>query len=107
MERVGGPLKDLLARLRLSRRMEGWRAVELWPRVVGERVASHARAAAFRDGVLVVEVESTAWMNELAYLRTRIARDLNRELGSETVREIRLQPAAAGPDRRRTENEGR
>lgn len=101
MERVGGPLKDLLARLRLTPRMVGWRAVELWPKLVGERVASHAKAVAFRDGVLVVEVESTAWMNELTYLRTRIVRDLNRELGSDTVREVRLQPASGGTDRRR------
>jgi len=107
MERVGGPLKDLLARLRLAPRMQGWRAVEMWPQLVGERVAAHARAVAFRDGVLIVEVGSTAWMNELAYLRTRIVRDLNRELGSDTVREIRLQPAAGGPVRERTENEGR
>ena len=52
MDRIGGPLKDLLARLRLSGPMVGWRAVELWPEVVGERVAARTRAVAFREGTL-------------------------------------------------------
>ncbi len=94
MERIGGPLGDLLSRLRLKEPMAGWQAVDLWPEIVGERVASCSRAVAFRDGLLIVEVESTTWMSELTYHKRRIIRDLNAKLGGKVVvREIRLQPA--------------
>jgi predicted nucleic acid-binding Zn ribbon protein len=94
MKKIEGPLKDLLGRLDLTDPMVGWRAVEIWPEVVGERVAANARAVSVRDGVLMVEVESAAWMNELAYLRARIAQDLNARLGDEVVKSIRLVPAS-------------
>lgn len=93
MEKVGGPLKELLARLRLTEPMEGWRAVELWPDVVGERIAARARAVGFRGGVLVVEVENPVWMSELTYLRKRLIEELNRQLGRDIVQEIHLRPA--------------
>ncbi len=103
MDRIGGPLRDLLARLRLSEPMAGWQAVEGWPEVVGDRVAARARAVSFREGTLVVEVDSPTWMNELTYLKQRMIQDLNRKLGSPIVRDIRLQPAA----RRSAERPGR
>lgn len=92
MDRIGGPLRDLLARLRLESPMHGWKAVELWPEVVGERVASRTRAISFREGTLVVEVASAAWMQELGYLKRRLIDDLNRQLGEDAIREVRLIP---------------
>ena len=93
MDRIQKPLKDLLDRLGLKEPMEGWAAVSLWDDVVGERVAAHSHAVAFRDGTLVVEVDSASWMNELSYLRRRVAEELNRRLGKDLVQDIRLQPA--------------
>jgi len=95
MERIQRPLKDLLSRLRLEEPITGWQAVELWADTVGERVAAHARAASFRDGTLVVEVDSPSWMNELTYLERRIKAQLNQRLGDDVVRSIRLRPAAS------------
>jgi predicted nucleic acid-binding Zn ribbon protein len=95
MDRIGGPLKDLLARLRLSEPMMGWQAVELWPEVVGERAAAHSRALSFRDGPLVVEVDSSTWMNELTYLKRRVIEELNRRLDGEIVHDVRMQPVVA------------
>lgn len=94
MDKIGAPLKDLLARLHLTEPLRGWQAVEAWPEVVGERVAARARAVSFRDGTLLVEVDSATWMNELGYLKLRMVTELNRRLGGEIVREIRLQPAS-------------
>ncbi len=105
MDRIGGPLQELLARLRLSGPMVGWQAVEVWPEVVGDRVAARARAVAFRDGTLVVEVDSSTWMNELTYLKRRMILDVNRRLGAEVVQDLRLQPAS-GDAARRTPRRG-
>ena len=97
MERAGGPLRDLLQRLRLSEPIRGWEAVSVWPEVVGPRVAERARAVAFRDGELVVEVDSAAWMSELTYLKRKILKDLNDRLADRPVRDLRLKPAGERP----------
>jgi predicted nucleic acid-binding Zn ribbon protein len=91
-------LEELLDVLNLRDPMEGWKAVELWPSVVGPRVAAHARATGFRDGVVYVEVDTAAWMNELAYLRRKMVLDLNEKLGSVRVTEIRLLPKRSGSE---------
>ena len=89
-EAVGGVLGRVLDDLGLSREMTGWRAVEAWPELVGARVALHSRAVAFRDGTLHVEVEGSAWMQELGYLKRDLVRRIQRHLGSEDVRDVRF-----------------
>ena len=89
-EAVGGVLGRVLDSLGLSREMTGWQAVEAWPKLVGPRVARHARAVAFRDGTLHVEVEGSAWMQELTFLKPDLARRINQHLGGELVRDVRL-----------------
>ncbi len=89
-EAVGGILGRVLHKLGLSREMSGWRAVEAWPELVGPRVARHARAVAFREGTLQVEVEGSAWMQELGYLKRDLVRRINQHLGAEDVRDVRF-----------------
>ena len=90
VEAVGGVLGRVLHKLGLSREMSGWRAVEAWPELVGPRVARHARAVAFREGTLQVEVEGSAWMQELGYLKRDLVRRINQHLGAEDVRDVRF-----------------
>ena len=89
-EGIGGVLGRVLDQLGLSREMTGWQAVEAWPKLVGPRVARHARAVAFRGGTLHVEVEGSAWMQELTFLKSDLARRINQHVGSELVRDVRL-----------------
>ena len=90
MEALSPVLSRLLRRLGLEDELQGWRAVEDWARVVGPRVARHTRAVGFERGVLRVEVEGSAWMHELGYLKQELIRAVNRELGSDRVREVRF-----------------
>ena len=90
MEPLSLVLSRLLRRLGLEDELQGWRAVEDWARVVGPRVARHTRAVSFERGVLRVEVEGSAWMHELGYLSQELIRTLNRELGSNRVRDVRF-----------------
>jgi predicted nucleic acid-binding Zn ribbon protein len=106
VDRIGKPLKDLLHRLGLETPMEGWAAVSLWDDVVGERVAAHSHAVSYRDGTLVVEVDSASWMSELSYLKRRVAAELNRRLGKDLVQDIRLLPGSRGPQTVRRRPEG-
>ena len=98
-EAVGGVLGRVLEKLGLAREMTGWQAVEAWPKLVGPRVARHARAVAFRNGTLHVEVEGSAWMQELSYLKRDLVQRINRELGGEHVRDVRFSPPRGGRPR--------
>ena len=90
MEALAGVLDRLLARLGLDDEIRGWQAVEVWTRAVGPRVALHTRAVGFQGGVLRVEVDGSAWMHELGYLRNELVRTLNRTLGAERVRDVKF-----------------
>ena len=90
MEAVSGVVARLLRGLGLENAMLGWRAVEEWPKTVGLRIARHTRAVEFRDGTLVVEVEGSAWMQEVGYLKRDLSRRINASLGADVVRDVRL-----------------
>lgn len=77
----------------------GWRAVREWPDAVGPRVARRARAVSFQEGTLVVEVEGSAWLQELSILKRDLVCQLNRHLGSPHVRDLRLINARGGIQR--------
>ena len=90
-------LPALLEQLGLARTAEGWRAVTDWPVIAGARIARHTRALSFRDGTLAVEVEGSAWMQELSFLKRDLLRNLNRHLGADVVRDVRFTPAGTAP----------
>ena len=83
-------LPAVLEQLGLAKTAEGWRAVSEWPAVAGQRIARHTRAVSFRDGTLAVEVEGSAWMHELGYLKRQLIDAINRTLGETRVRDIRF-----------------
>src|SRR5882724_8412372 len=90
-------LPDLHQQLGLARTADGWRAVSDWPAVAGARIAGRTRAVSFREGALTVEVEGSAWMHELGFLKPELVRNLNRHLGADVVRDVRFRPAGTHP----------
>ena len=90
MEALAGVLTRLMARLGLDAELQGWRAVEEWPRIVGPRIARRTQAVGFHDGVLRVEVEGSAWMHELSFLKHDLVRKIQRDLGTNRVRDVRF-----------------
>ena len=96
MEPLSLVLSRLLRRLGLEDELQGWRAVEDWARVVGPRVARHTRAIGFEHGVLRVEVDGSAWMHELSFLKQELIQTINRELGARRVRDVRFMVPRKG-----------
>ena len=85
--------------LKLDTGAAGWRAVAEWPAIAGERVARRAHATSFRDGVLTIEVEGSAWMHELGYLERDLVHRVTRHVGAEIVRRLRFVRASGGSQR--------
>ncbi|NOT35387.1 MAG: DUF721 domain-containing protein [Candidatus Eisenbacteria bacterium] len=99
MERLGDVLPGLLQGLGLTEQLAGWRAVGEWEEAVGGAIARRARAVSFRDGVLLVEVESAPWRHELALLKRDLVRRLNHRLGGTSVKDLRFTHGRGGIQR--------
>ena len=76
-EKVGDVLARVLRRRGLDRELEYQKVLEDWPRLVGSGLARVTRARSVRNGVMVVEVPSSAWAMELNLRRRRIMARLN------------------------------
>jgi len=90
MQRLGDLLPGVLRELGLERELQGWRAVEAWAGAVGPAIARHARAVAYQDGALLVEVEGSAWRYELGFLERDLVGRVNQQLGSTIVKRLRF-----------------
>ncbi|MBX7112622.1 MAG: DUF721 domain-containing protein [Dehalococcoidia bacterium] len=99
MKALASILPGLMRDLGLEERATGWRAVVEWPALAGERIARRTRATDFRDGVLTVEVEGSAWMHELGFLKRELVRKVNQHLGGSIVRDVRFILARGGIQR--------
>lgn len=61
-----------------------------WAAVVGEVVATHARARTLRQGVLLIEVDTPEWATQLRYLEEEVLRRLGRKVRPGVVTGIRV-----------------
>lgn len=61
-----------------------------WTQIVGPEVAQHCRPTDFTDGVLTVRADSTAWATQLRLLSSTVLTQLEREVGSGIVGELRV-----------------
>ena len=80
---------------------EQFRVWDIWEEVVGPQIAGKTRPEALRNGVLVVSVTSSVWMQELSFMKQKILDLINQTLAPATIREIRfklgdIQQAGAG-----------
>jgi len=99
MESLASILPGLMRELGLEDRAAGWRAVSEWPALAGEFIARRARATGFRDGVLTVEVDGSAWMHQLSFQKRELVKRANEHLGAHVVREVRFVLSRGGNQR--------
>jgi predicted nucleic acid-binding Zn ribbon protein len=61
-----------------------------WPEIAGPEIADHCTPASLRDGVLVLEAESTPWATQLTLLAQQIRDRVNADLGAAVVTAVRV-----------------
>ena len=67
--RVDAVLSDLLEEHGVADQVRRMNLLELWPRLVGEKVAGVTRARSVDDRTLIVEVRTSAWLMELNMMK--------------------------------------
>lgn len=61
-----------------------------WPQIVGPEISMHCAPVEFRDGVLVVRADSSAWATQLRLLSSSLLTRLAADVGEGTVAEIKV-----------------
>ncbi len=85
---LGSNLTQMLERYGLAQRAKEIEALNLWPEVVGEKIASVTEAKDVREGRLFVRVQNSVWRNELYYLKQDFIQALNLRLGQSILYDI-------------------
>lgn len=85
---VGDILAGLARKTDLGVKLAQARIWDEWAQVAGAALHEHGRPHAIKDGTLIVEVDSTVWMNRYAYQKWYILKRANRLTGKELVKDI-------------------
>jgi predicted nucleic acid-binding Zn ribbon protein len=90
-------LPRVIKGLKLQDTVAQQRVIAAWPAAVGEKVVAHTRALYIERKVLVVAVNSPAWMTQLAFLKPQILRKLAARGGQGLVEDLRFVPERSRP----------
>lgn len=78
-----------------SAELEQARIITEWPEFVGEVTAPHTRVVELRDGLIVVQCDSTAWATELRRMRAQVLTRILEKYPNAGIEDLRfLSPDA-------------
>ena len=96
---LGGVLKDALNGSKIQVDFHVYKLWQQWKDVVGPVIAENARPEAIKGKLLLVNVSSAPWMQQLQFLKAELMEKLNASLGQEVVSEIRFKIGPVDGDR--------
>ena len=89
---IGDAIRSYLGGSKIGGDIDQAEVVSVWPQIVGAQIAAVTIARAVtRSGMLVVDVETNAWMNELSLREPEILIAIKQQLPESTVTRIRWQ----------------
>ncbi len=83
-------LPGVLARLGLKDKIKPYQVVVDWRTIAGEAIAQHASAVAVDGKVLVVVVDSPAWMTQLLFLKEKLLEKIAERIGAGIIEDVRF-----------------
>ena len=89
-ESLGALLKNVVSGLG-KRRLTQEEIHGAWKDAVGKRASSHTRPVALKRGVLVVNVDGSAWLYELTLKRREILKKLDSKIKGNKIRGMRFR----------------
>ena len=90
MEKLDITIKDFLVKNGLENGVNQQKAVIIWPKIVGTKIAENTTAELVDFNVLTIKVKNSTWRNELYLKKDIILEKLNKELGPNTIKELRF-----------------
>jgi predicted nucleic acid-binding Zn ribbon protein len=99
-ESLGEVLRGLLNSWGVDGKIREQGAVHRWKQVVGPRIAAHTEAVRVADGKVYVRTTSSAWKNELVFMKAEIIDRLNQTVGRRIINDIVFVGGGNGSPRR-------
>ena len=90
MEKLDIAIKDFLINTGLENGVNQQKAIIIWPKIVGTKIAENTTAELVDFNVLTIKVKNSTWRNELYLKKDIILEKLNKELGPNTIKELRF-----------------
>ncbi len=90
MEKLDIAIKDFLINTGLENGVNQQKAIIIWPKIVGTKIAENTTAELVDFNVLTIKVKNSTWRNELYLKKNIILEKLNKELGPNTIKELRF-----------------
>lgn len=87
---IGDTLQLLLQQIGIEHKINQYKVLDLWPELVGKKIADIANAERIRDKVLYVKVKSMTWRTELLFQKPHILKKIESKFGKNIVTDIRF-----------------
>ena len=86
--RVDSVLQGVLEKHGVSKQIERLGVLELWPEIVGQKLAEVTKVKGVEDAALFVEVRSSAWLTELSMMKDAFLERVNARLEQAPIERI-------------------
>ena len=90
MEKLSESIEKVIGRLEKNQKKAGQCIYSQWQGIVGKLFARHCSPVDLRDGILIVNVEGSAWMYMLRLKSAQILRKINK-ISKQDIQAIRLR----------------
>ena len=88
---LGTILQQAIKATRIDVDLDAFRLWQQWKDVVGPEIAENTKPEAIKGKLLLVNVSSAPWMQQLQFLKPELIEKLNQALGKELVKDIRFK----------------
>ena len=88
---IGDILKSVFARLESEKNPSKEDIESHWMECAGKEALRHSRPASLRKNILTVQVDSSAWLQELTMKKRDLLKALKRTLGKDRISEIHFK----------------
>lgn len=87
-EKIGNILENYLSERGYLSVCKEYNVISKWKDIVGEKIASITKCVNVENGVLYVSVESSAWRQELSFLKNDILSKIEEKTKCQSIKNI-------------------
>jgi predicted nucleic acid-binding Zn ribbon protein len=88
---IGDIVRTVFEKLQREKTLTREEVEERWKNLVGDTGAKHTYPASLRKGTLVVFVDSSGWMQEMAFAKRKLLKQLKRTFGKDKILGIQFR----------------
>ena len=89
-QKLGSLLQHFLREQGLETPLNEYRAVQIWPEIVGPAISRYVGKVFIKNCIMYVQIRSAALRENLTHQRTGLAQRVNQQVGAQVVNEIRF-----------------